>query len=67
MGNIEQAKMSKESHSVEYPRFAKARFTVDKRMVLEDRYSNASIDLISKISSISSQNKKLPLLLPRIE
>jgi hypothetical protein len=52
---------------VEHARFAKARFTVDKKMVLEDKYSSGYIDMINKLSEINPHNKKVPLLLPKIE
>lgn len=68
MGNSEPTqKASNSPPTVEHPRFAKARFTIDKKMVLEDKYSLGYIDMINKISSINPHNKKIPLLLPRIE
>ena len=68
MGNSEPTQKSSSAHpTVEHPRFAKARFTVDKKMVLEDKYHSGYIDMINKIATINPQNKKVPLLLPRIE
>lgn len=68
MGNSEPSPKPSVNHpAVEHPRFAKARFTVDKKMVLEDKYHPGYIDMINKITSINPQNKKVPLLFPRIE
>jgi hypothetical protein len=36
-------------------------------MVLEDKFNNSYIEMINKISVLNPHNKKLPLLLPKVE
>ena len=68
MGNSEPTQKSSLGSAVivEHPRFSKARLSIDKRMmVLEGKWN--CIDMMSKIATLNPQNKKLPLLLPKLE
>lgn len=67
MGNS-LGKEDKESGlQIEHPRFKHARLSVDKKIVLEEKYNSQFIDMVQKIVSLNSQKKKIPLLLPKIE
>ncbi len=52
---------------VKHPRFNKARLTIDKKLVIEYKFSDDFNQLTQRIFSLNPKNAKLPLLLPRME
>lgn len=65
MGGTESQDMQKDV--VEHPRLAKARITASKKLAIEEKYSPPFINSVSKLYTPSMANKKIPLLLPKIE
>ena len=52
---------------MEHPRLAKGRMTASKKLAIEEKYSPPFINSVSKLFTPPMSNKKIPLLLPKIE
>mgnify|MGYP000987322235 CR=1 FL=1 len=69
MGNGQTDNKTRDNQmKIEHPRFAKARLTIDKKVVLEQHYNEQQFtEMSQKIHSINPQGRKIPLLLPQME
>jgi hypothetical protein len=65
MGGSESQDIQKDI--VEHPRLAKARMTANKKLAIEEKHSPPFINSVSKLYTPTMSNKKIPLLLPKIE
>lgn len=54
-------------NAVSHPLFSSAKLTINKKMVVEHRFTEEFTELAKKIYALKPQEESLPLLLPKME